>query len=108
MTRRIELLRIRLTSGAGGHPGPVTVRCNGSTHPMNRISGGTNPGESYEGEFFIGSPTEECSLLGPAESRWDIKEMTVEYDQDGETVVYHFGPLSLAAEDSVDLLAGPS
>lgn len=105
MSQRIELIRIRLTTGTAGHAGPVSIRCNGASHPLNRISGGTNPGESYEGEFFIGSPTTECRLLGPTEGQWDVKEMTVEYDQDGGVVMRHFGPVGLDADTSLDLLA---
>ena len=105
MGTRIELLRLRLTSGATGHPGPVSIRVNGIDHPLNRISGGTGPGESYEGEFFIGSAIAECFLLGPTEGRWDLKEMTVAFDH-GEAQVsqHHFGPLELDAGACLDIM----
>jgi len=107
VTQRIELIRIRLTTGSDGHPGPVSIQCNGQAHPLNRISGGTNPGESYEAEFFVGSPTTECRLLGPAEGTWGVKELTVEYDHEGDVVRRHYGPVDLGPDVSVDLLADP-
>ena len=105
MTTRIELLRIQLTTGVDEHLGPVSIRFNGIDHPLNRISGGTGAGESYEGEFFIGSATSECFLLGPSEGRWDVKEMTVEFDHgDAQVSRHHFGPLGLDAGASLDLM----
>ena len=105
MTTRIELLRIRLTTGATGHAGPVSIRFNGIDRPLNRISGGTGAGESYEGEFFIGSATSECFLLGPAEGRWELKAMTVEFDHgDAQVSRHHFGSLGLDAGACLDIM----
>lgn len=108
MTTRIELLRIQLTTGMDGHAGPVSIRFNGIDRPLNRISGGTGPGESYEGEFFIGSATSECHLLGPEQGRWDVKELTVEFDHgDAQVTRHHFGPIGLDAGASIDIMHVP-
>ena len=105
MTTHIELLRIQLTTGAAGHAGPVSIRFNGIDRPLNRISGGTAAGESYEGEFFIGSAASECFLLGPSEGCWEVKEMTVAFDHGDAQVSRHiFGPFGLDAGDCLDLM----
>ncbi len=109
MSGRVELLRIAVTTGADGHEGPVTIRVNGSAHPLNRISGGTGPGETYEGEFFIGGLTRECLLLGSDSAPWAIKALTVELEKDGDEDAHHvFGALTLEPGAHIDILHAPT
>jgi hypothetical protein len=105
---RIENLRVRVTTGTSGHDGPVTIRFNGFDLPLNRITGGTDPGEDYEGEFFVGSVAHSCTLVGPPSGNWDIKDLAVECDLGGGRVTRRsFGAISLDAKGEFDLLADP-
>ena len=102
---RIESIRLQLTTGARGIEGPVTIRFNDYECALNRISGGTAPGESYEGEFFIGAATENCWLVAPADKSWDLKELTVDADHGDSTTHRILGPVSLEPGEVVDILA---
>ena len=109
MTSRVELLRVSITTGSIGHDRSVTIRVNNGDHSLNRISGGTGPGESYEGEFFVGCAAEECLLLAPESDRWEIKSLAVDLEHDnGQSTHRVFGPVDLAPGAALDILHAPA
>ncbi|MAG58293.1 MAG: hypothetical protein CMJ83_18560 [Planctomycetes bacterium] len=105
---RIENIRIEIITGERGHASPVAIRFNDFDLSLNRISGGTGAGESYEGEFFVNSVVHSCALVGPAEGGWDVKDLNVEFDHgDDHSARHAYGAFSIEAGEEKDILEPP-
>ena len=109
MAERIENIRIQVTTGEQGHDGPVAIRFNGFDLSLNRISGGTQSGESYEGEFFVNSVAHSCTLVAPQDGQWDVKDLQVSLEHGNDHVTRHaFSAFAIEPGGEVDLLTPPS
>jgi hypothetical protein len=103
--RRIDMIKVNLVTGARGTDDPVRIRFNGFELTLHRISGGTDPGETYEGEFFVASVMHSCRLQGPLTGYWDLRSLEVDYlHTDGRLSHFGAGPLTLAAGSELDIL----
>lgn len=105
---RIDTIKVTVVTGIRGTNDPVRIRFNGVALGLHRMTGGTESGETYEGEYFLAAVVKSCALLGPLAGTWDIRSLEAEYTHtDGQRTLVRAGPVALDADAEVDLLQPP-
>ncbi len=80
---RLNRFTIKIHTGEKGLSGPVQCKFNGHVLPLENISGGTGPGEVYEGSFSPLSFIHGFTLVGPPAGEWNIHRIDLSYDAEG-------------------------
>jgi hypothetical protein len=106
---KIDLVRVRIETGARGSDQPVRIRFNGFELPLVVKSGGAGPGQTFEGEFALRSMGHSCALLGPAAAPWDVAALHVSYDYGGvqPKADWSFGARTLKPGEEWNILEAP-
>ncbi len=106
---KIETVTVKITTGAQGTSDPVRIRFNGFELPLKTTSGGTGPGERYEGAFRLASMGHSCTLVGPKSGTWQLDSLEVVFDHGMglEPVTHAFGAKVLEANQELNILDKP-
>ena len=77
---RVNTIRLSITTGTPGTVSEVRIKFNGHTLPLNRASGGTAPGQTFEGSFDVGSFCHSCALVGPEQGEWRVTRVLASFE----------------------------
>src|SRR5262245_39220174 len=77
---RVNTIRLTIHTGATGSKSEVRIKFNGHTLPLSTASGGTGPGQVYEGYFDVGSFCHSCTLLGPESGEWQVDKVVARFE----------------------------
>ena len=101
---KIEKIGIEIETGERGKQGPVQFEFNGHKLTFDTVSGGTEPNAQFEGEFEVGSFGHSVVLVGPDTGEWDIQQLKVTDNLEGENAYsLRFAPLTLDESHSLNL-----
>jgi len=103
---RVETIRLVITTGKTGHGSDVQIKFNGHQIPLVKQSGGTGPGQTYEGTFDVGSVCHSCTLLGPEQGEWHVQKVVASFEG-AETRKNEFGEKVLKAGEELNVWDPP-
>ena len=103
---RLGSFTITIETGEHGCTGPLEYIINGFPVRLENESGGTGPGEAYEGTGNPGSFPHTLLLHGPEEGAWDIEALSMTYCPMGEDpYTVRFGAVSLDDQSDLNIWA---
>ena len=100
----LNAFKVRIKTGSIGTDSPVRFCFNGHVMEFKGATGGTGPGESFEGNFDPMSFSHHLSLEGPEQGEWAIEDIAVTFDVGaGEPYEVRMGPVKLGEDTCVNL-----
>ncbi|MBI4385037.1 MAG: helicase [Nitrospinae bacterium] len=105
---KLRNFRIKIETGDPGTQGPVKFSINSHTLPLENVKGSPAAGQTLEGGFEVNSFAHSLTLVGPEEGRWNIKKMTVDYENEGAPpYLVAFGEVTLDETTEVNIWRDP-
>jgi hypothetical protein len=102
--RIINSFKVCIKTGSTGTDSPVRFNINGHVLEFKDTTGGTGPGEAFEGHFEPKSFAHHLSIEGPEEGEWEIEEISVAFTMGmGESYEVRMGPLMLGKDTCMDI-----
>ena len=77
---RLNKFKVRVETGVKGIEESVRFNFNNHLLPLEDVSGGTKPGEIFEGGYEVRSVAHSMSLVGPDKGEWSLKKIIVDFD----------------------------
>ena len=77
---RLNKFKVRVETGDKGIEEPVRFNFNNHRLLFDDVSGGTKPGEIFEGGYEVRSVAHSMSLVGPDKGEWSLKKIIVDFD----------------------------
>lgn len=105
---KLNSFRIKIETGEPGTTGPVSFNINNNVLPLEVTSGSTESGQVLEGGYEIRSFAHNLSIVGPEKGRWNIKKMTVHFNNENiEPYSVVFGEVTLDESTEVNIWKDP-
>lgn len=105
---KVNSFKVKIETGDTGTTGTVYFNFNNHKLPFENVSGGTGPGEVFEGGFDVGSFAHSMALAGPEKGEWHINSITVDIDSES-TPPYsvRFGKVTLDETTELNIWQDP-
>ena len=105
---KLNKFKIKIETGDPGTSGPVMFNINNNVLPLENVSGGAESGQVLEGGYEICSFAHSLTLVGPEKGQWNIKKMTVHYENENmEPYTVAFGEVTLDETTEVNIWKDP-
>ena len=105
---KLNSFKVKIETGGQGTSGPVLFSINRHNVPFENVTGTTDAGEVFEGEYAINSFAHSLTLVGPEKGQWDIKKISVEFVCENiKPYSVTYGEVSLNEASQVNLWQDP-
>lgn len=105
---KLNSFKVKIETGNPGTTGPVYFNINNNVLPLNVNSGSAATGQTLEGGYEIRSFAHNLSIVGPEKGSWNIKKMTVYFENENfEPYSVAFGEVTLDESTEVNIWEDP-
>lgn len=105
---KVNSFRVRIETGEIGTADTVHFNFNNHKLPFENVTGGTGPGEVFEGGFDVNSFAHSMTVVGPERGQWHIKSLTVEIDSESvPPYSVRFGEVTLDETNELNIWQEP-
>jgi len=77
---KLNKFKVRVETGDMGLEEPVRFSFNSHRLALENLSGGTRPGEVFEGGYEVNSFAHSMTLVGPDKGEWSLRKITVDFE----------------------------
>ncbi len=101
---KLNSFKVKIQTGQAGIDEAVYFNFNNHKMAFENITGSTQSGQVFEGEYEVQSFCHSLTLVGPESGQWDIQKLAIEFDCDGgDPYCVQYGTVTLDATTEVNL-----
>lgn len=105
---KLNSFKIKIETGDQGTDGPVLFSINRHNMPFENVTGVTDAGQVFEGDFEVNSFAHSLTLVGPEKGEWNIKKISVDFNCEGtQPYSMSYGEVTLDENSQANLWQDP-
>ncbi len=105
---RVNSFKVKVKTGQQGMLEAVHFNFNNHKLAFDNVVGSAESGKNFEGSFEVNSYAHSLTLVGPVKGKWEVENITVEYNIENEKPSeVHFGAVTLDESSEVNIWQDP-